>query len=200
MAMETAKQTIHTNINTSSIQYSSGLQTSTRQVDSSQAGALPYSLTNKSVLGVRGGHREDGKFVRDFVSILGRQVADRKELLGREGSHPYGEYNNLIKRQTASNPFSSRTRSFWSGSPAWLDSLNGSSFQRKLGFEQAALGLESQMLNDGVGVRLNPRGTNLYVRNYGAGLIPESAPLVELLARQEKLIIDEAGKSNKPVK
>jgi tetratricopeptide (TPR) repeat protein len=78
------------------------------------------------------------------------------------------------------------------------NSLSSWSSEKELAFEQAASGLESQMLNSGGGVKINPRGTNLYIRNYGSGVAPpyQPAPVIELLARQEKLVIDASAEQS----
>jgi len=49
------------------------------------------------------------------------------------------------------------------------------------------------LLNSGNGQGFNPKGSNLYIRNYGSGIVPvwQPEPVVELLAKQEKLVIDE---------
>ncbi|PWT98080.1 MAG: hypothetical protein C5B53_07180 [Candidatus Melainabacteria bacterium] len=144
----------------------------------------------------------DGQSVRQFIRDLNDQLSDRKRLAMSESLYsPYyrtmelGSFTPFYNARGHfhrgwGDPYSRPTYSRYLGSRAQFGYTDE---QRSLAFEQAAAGLESQLLNNTGGVRFNPRGSNLYVRYYGSGIVPvwQPEPIVELLAKQEKLVIDE---------
>jgi hypothetical protein len=150
--------------------------------------------------------------VRQFIQDLNGQLSDRKRLAISESFYnPYRTTDVGVFLPTYtprhryhrgwgdpySNPFSRASyppRYFGSSSQ-----FANTSQQRSLAFEQAAAGLESQLLNNNGAVKFNPKGSNLYVRYYGSGIVPiwQPEPVVELLAKQEKLVIDEPAPRHK---
>lgn len=152
----------------------------------------------------------DGQSVRQFIQDLNGQLSDRKRLAMSESYYNPYRTIDVAPFQPIYTP-SRRYHRGWGDpysyprsnySPRYFGSRQqfGYTFeQRSLAFEQAAAGLESQLLNNNAGVKFNPKGSNLYIRNYGSGIVPvwQPEPVVELLAKQERLVIDEPAPQHK---
>jgi tetratricopeptide (TPR) repeat protein len=154
--------------------------------------ALPLANVPGSVAPGTASGSQDGRHVRQFVNQIRNQVNDYK-MVSEERSQMYqpSQFSRHHSRHRDMQFLSSLSgsRRGWNGSNWAVES------ERQNQIEDTARSLEEMMLNNNGSVRLNPLGTNLYVRNYGSApstrSIPaEPQPIIELLAKQEKLVVD----------
>jgi tetratricopeptide (TPR) repeat protein len=135
----------------------------------------------------------DGRHVRQMVNQIHNQVDDYKNTSQiRAQMNQPGQYGGRHSRHRDMAFLGSLSgRRGWSGGSGWAIES-----ERQNQIEDTARSLEEMMLNNNGAVRLNPLGTNLYVRNYASGPSSiksspaEPAPIIELLAKQEKLVVD----------
>jgi len=130
----------------------------------------------------------DGRHVRQMVNQIRSQVNDYKgtSQSGTQMMYNPGDFGRHHRHRDMAFLNSLGGRRGWNA-PNWAVD------ERQSRIEDTARSLEEMMLNNNGSVRLNPLGTNLYVRNYGSGpsVKPaEPAPIIELLAKQEKLVVD----------
>lgn len=154
--------------------------------------AFPVANLPGSSASGTGSGSPDGRHVRQFVNQIRNQVDDYKSVSQARSQmyqpSPFGRHHSRHRDMAFLSSLSGGRRG-WNG-PNWAVES-----ERQNQIEDTARSLEEMMLNNNGSVRLNPLGTNLYVRNYGSApatrSIPvEPQPIIELLAKQEKLVVD----------